>query len=189
MTENGGTPPQPADLVLSRAAQPAQHTPNIAKVTDDANARAAVKASTDAVIARQQQKQAAPAAAPTADVDTAAATTREDVESIEFPLLDGRAVVMAPVQGISLFYKVALICGEESGQAGMLLNNITKMLMAVRSINGVPLRALNNKVDVIQAMNEIGDNNLDLMMEAYQQHWPQPTKSDLRIVKKNLRGS
>lgn len=107
---------------------------------------------------------------------------REDVESIEITLPDGRVVEFGPPPGVSLTMRVATFPDLPQRAAPVL-----QVLLCVRSLNGEPVRALNSMVDMQRLSNQLGDSVIDLLARLYVDLWPPLTVSDLPTIKKNLR--
>ncbi len=112
------------------------------------------------------------------------AKPRENIESLEIKLPDGRVVVFGPPAGVALQMRIANLLGPD-------LNNFTAMMaramMSVRTIEGQPPGAIGNMVDVQRVANMLGEDAVDLLMLALNQYWPPVTVAELQIVKKNLR--
>lgn len=125
-------------------------------------------------------------AATQAAADTAAAAPakpRERVESLEIKLPDGRVVLFGPPTAVALQMRIAGLVGDN-------LNNFTatfaKTILSVRNIDGQPVPAVGNMVDVQRVANMIGEDGVDLLMLALNQYWPPVTIGELQVVKKNL---
>ncbi len=137
------------------------------------SAVAARRAQMQAKAAREHQEEpeAMPEAAP-----------REDVESVELSLPDGRVVEFGPPNGVSLTLRVATFPDMPPRAVGLV-----QVLMCVRSIDGQAQRPLNNMVDVQKLANTLGDPAIDLLATLYTELWPPLSPSDLPTIKKNLR--
>ena len=85
---------------------------------------------------------------------------REDIETIELKLPDGRDVVFGPPAGVSLTARVAiLMAGQPPSDA---LDLIARCCISVRSIDGQRPPAITSRVDVQKVANLLGDNSLDV---------------------------
>jgi len=107
---------------------------------------------------------------------------REDVESVEFVLPDGRLVVMGPPPGISLTMRI-LNMGTVAPAKAVLY----RVLMCVRELDGVKPEAVVDDITAQKLCNSLGDNNIDILSAVYQENWPGVRRGDLPKVKKNLR--
>jgi len=110
---------------------------------------------------------------------------RENVESLEIKLPDGRIVVFGPPNGVALQMRIANMLGNDLTQFNAML---VKSMLSVRSIDGQPPGAVTNMVEVQRVANLLGEDGVDLLMLALNQYWPPVTTAELQIVKKNLRG-
>ena len=112
---------------------------------------------------------------------------REDVAAVIIALPDGREVEFGPPAGVSLTMR--LMTGF--AQMPMTAANEVwlKTLMCVRTINGGAVRAVGNIVDAQKLANDIGDEALALLTEAYLQFWPPPRRADLKVIQKKMRGA
>jgi len=107
---------------------------------------------------------------------------REDVESVEFVLPDGRLVVMGPPPGISLTMRI-LNMGTVAPAKAVLY----RVLMCVRELDGVKPEAVVDDITAQKLSNQLGDNAIDVLSAIYQENWPGVRRGDLPKVKKNLR--
>lgn len=112
---------------------------------------------------------------------------REDIDSIDIPLRDGRVVTYGPPHGVSLADRIArMYSGREHSVTEYRL---TRILMGVRAIDGVPVRPIVNEIDRTAMANRIGDEAIDLLVYFDKEYWPPMTQADLPAIKKNLRGA
>lgn len=111
---------------------------------------------------------------------------REDVVAVVVALPDGRQVEFGPPQGVSLTMRIMTAFGQQ--QMSPTSEVRMKTLMCVRAIGGVPVRAIGNIVDAQRIANELGDEAIDLLTEAYIEYWPPPRRTDLRVIQKKMRG-
>lgn len=125
--------------------------------------------------------------------DPKPAPERENIESIEIPLQDGRVIEYGPPAGISLSDRIArLYSGRPATDGGpdpgLTEYRLTRLLMGVRSIDGQPV-AVNNLIDRTKLANRLGDQAIDLLNLFDSRHWPPLMESELPAIKKNLRQS
>ena len=109
----------------------------------------------------------------------------ENLESIEAELPDGSIVEFGPPSGISLSMKIIRILGERA--ANEVEANILRVLMCVRSIDGVKQSSITTQIDAEKLANKIGDDGLQILAALYRLNWKPVTTKDLKVVKKNLR--
>jgi hypothetical protein len=146
----------------------------------DAGVAADIKAKRALLHARAAQEDRPAVEVPTVDTAT---QPREDVESIEFILPDGRLVVFGPPSGISLTMRILNMGGNPSP----LKSTLYRVLMCVREIDGVRPELVVDDITAQKLSNMLGDNNIDILSGLYSEYWPGVRKSDLPLVKKNLR--
>jgi hypothetical protein len=120
------------------------------------------------------------------------APPREEIDSIEVPLRDGRVVEYGPPTGISLNDRIARLysgrpLADGGPDPGITEYRLTRLLMGVRSINGKPPPTMTNLVERTRLANELGDQAIDLLFHFDQQHWPPLRASELPIIKKKLK--
>jgi len=120
------------------------------------------------------------------------APEREDIDSIEVPLADGRIVDYGPPVGISLSDRIARLystrsLAEGGADPGITEYRLTRLLMGVRSINGKPVPTMTNLVERTRLANQLGDEAIDLLTFFDRQCWPPLQMSELPIIKKKLR--
>ena len=135
---------------------------------------ASARAAGEAAQLRERQETAVPPAAP-----------REDVESVEVQLPDGRTIMYGPPAGVSLSIRVAEFLGEQTQNP--VLAAITRIILCVRSIDGQPVRSPGSLLDVKKIAASLGDSTIDLLGLIHAETWPPITKDDLPVLKKNLR--
>ena len=123
----------------------------------------------------------------TAAGDDAVPPVREDVEAIELQLTDGRRVWVGPPPGVSL--KMRMMTGF--GHMSLSPQSETRIhaLMCVQSIDGVRVAPVVTMLDAQKLANDLGDNTVDILVEAYIQHWPPPRMADLVVIQKKMRGA
>jgi hypothetical protein len=107
---------------------------------------------------------------------------REDVESVEFLLPDGRLVIMGPPPGISLTMRIL-----NMGTVAPAKATLYRVLMCVRELDGVKPEAIVDDITAQKLSNTLGDNAIDILSAVYQENWPGVRRVDLPKVKKNLR--
>lgn len=119
---------------------------------------------------------------------------REDIDSIEIPLRDGRIIEYGPPAGISLSDRIARLysarsLAEGGPDPGITEYRLTRLLMGVRAINGRPVPPITNMVERTRLANQLGDQTIDLLNLFDNRHWPPLMASELPLVKKKLRPS
>jgi hypothetical protein len=120
------------------------------------------------------------------------APEREDIDSIEITLRDGRVVEYGPPGNISLSDRIARLYSARSladggPDPGLTEYRLTRLLMGVRAINGNPVHPVTNLVERTRLANQLGDQAIDLLNLFDNRHWPPLTEAELPVVKKNLR--
>lgn len=127
-------------------------------------------------------------AAADSDIDLAPpAAPREDVESVELQMPDGRKVLFGPPPGISLMLRVSQILGP--AVQDLMLNGLTRTLLCIREVDGKSPAPLRTAMDVQKAALRWGDPGLNYLMTVYAKYWPAVSVDDLPVLKKNLRES
>lgn len=124
--------------------------------------------------------------------DPVAAPVREDIESIEITLRDGRVVEYGPPTNISLADRIARLYSgrsfaEGGPDPGISEYRLTRLLMGVRAVDGRPVVSIANLIDRTRLANLLGDEALDILHHYDTRHWPPLTEAELPMVKKNLR--
>lgn len=120
------------------------------------------------------------------------APEREDIDSIEIPLRDGRVLEYGPPAGISLSDRIARLystrsLAEGGADPGVTEYRLTRLLMGVRSINGKFVPPITNLVERTRMANQLGDEAIDLLNLFDTRYWPPLRTSELPAIKKNLR--
>lgn len=111
-------------------------------------------------------------------------SAREDVESVEVTLPDGRVIEFGPPNGVSLTMRVATFPDVPPRATGLL-----QVLMCIRSVDGTIPRQMNSMIDAQKMANVLGDQAIDILATIYSETWPPVTTADLPTIKKNLRRS
>jgi hypothetical protein len=135
--------------------------------------------------AMRERNTAAPSQEPAQEA-AAVPEPREDVESIEIKLLDGRVVVLGPPKGVSMTMRIAMTIPEAT--TNPVIDRLARVLMSVRSVDEKQPRLIGNLVDLTRLANEIGDVGIDELHFWFEKHWGNLRISDLQLLKKNLRG-
>lgn len=126
--------------------------------------------------------------------DQEPAPEREDIESIEITLRDGRVIEYGPPGNISLSDRIARLysarsLAEGGPDPGITEYRLTRLLMGVRTINGKPVHPVTNMIERTRLANQLGDEAIDLLFIFDRRHWPPLRESEIPIAKKNLRQS
>jgi hypothetical protein len=164
-----------AELTISSSTRPARKIQQQTK-KNEALATAA---------ANMRERAAAAAAEPEA-APPEPPQPREDVESIEVKLLDGRVVLFGPPKGVSLTMRIALNIPEAT--TNPVLDRMARILMSVREIDGKKPIPIGNLIDLTRVANEVGDVGIDELFVWLQKFWGDLKISDVQVLKKNLRG-
>jgi hypothetical protein len=110
---------------------------------------------------------------------------REDIETIEFTAPNGQIIEYGPRHDISLVDRIArMYSGRDPTVAEFRL---TRILMGIRNINGKPPLTIVDEITRTKLANQIGDENIDLLMYYDRVHWPPLQQSELPVIKKVLR--
>jgi hypothetical protein len=122
------------------------------------------------------------------------APEREDIESIEITLRDGRVIEYGPPNNISLSDRIARLystrsVSEGGPDPGFTETRLTRLLMGVRAISGKTVPPVTNLVERTRLANQLGDQAIDLLYYFDNRHWPPLRESEIPIAKKNLRQS
>lgn len=120
------------------------------------------------------------------------APIREDIESIEITLRDGRIVEYGPPTGVSLSDRIARLfssrpLSDGGPDPGQTEHRLTRILMGVRAIEGKPVSPLSNLVQRTKLANALGDEAIDLLFYFDNLHWPPLTRTELPEIKKKFR--
>lgn len=108
---------------------------------------------------------------------------REDLDSIEIELRDGRRVLFGPVRMAS--FRLAEILGRQVNDPYSQM--LARTILSVRSIDDKAVRPITNLAEMKLIATEIGDDGIDMLWMGLQEYWPPVLKEDLRVLKKNLR--
>jgi hypothetical protein len=174
---------QPSKNGAAPAAPPAAKTrPQQGRRATEAEAEE-IRTRREALIAKARAEQEGPAAP---DL-TPPAAPREDVESVELQMPDGKVVTFGPPPGISLMLRTSQILGP--AVADLMLNAVTRTLLCVRVVDGKAPAPLRTAIDVHKASLMWGDAGLNYLTTVYAKYWPAVSVDDLPVLKKNLRES
>lgn len=110
---------------------------------------------------------------------------REDLDSVEFLAPNGLLIEYGPRHDISLVDRIArLYSGRDPTVSEFRL---TRILMGIRSINGTPPITIVDEISRTKLANQVGDENIDLLMYYDRIHWPPLQQSELPVLRKKLR--
>lgn len=110
---------------------------------------------------------------------------REDIESIEFTAPDGRVFEYGPRHDISLVDRITrMYNGRDPSVAEFRL---ARILMGIRSIDGTPPLTIVDEITRTKLANQVGDENIDLLMYYDRVNWPPLQQSELPLIRKKLR--
>ena len=124
-------------------------------------------------------------ATPPPDVPTDPPPVREDIESVEFTSPDGRVFEYGPRTDISLVDRIARMYNGRDPTISEF--RLTRILMGIRSIDGHPPVTIVDEVTRTKLANQVGDENIDLLMYFDRVNWPPLQQSELPVIKKKLR--
>lgn len=176
-----------ADAELTLSAKVAPPPPGAGPTREEKNAALAASA------AAMRERNAAAAGDGgeiwNADAVLAAAAAeakpRENVESIEVELTDGRKVVFGPPAGVSLTMRMATMFPQTA--VNPVLERVARVLMCIRSVDDRLPKPISNQIEMTAFANAMGDRAIDELGYWYDQNWGVIQIADLRLVKKNLR--
>lgn len=103
---------------------------------------------------------------------------------VQIKLPDGRTVTLAQPQAATAFI-IARILGPQDCQNSIAVG-YAKALMYVAEVDGRAVRQPTAMAEMQALANELGDYNVDLILQVFAQNWPQGV--DLPVLKKNLPG-
>lgn len=110
---------------------------------------------------------------------------REDIETIEFTAPNGMLIEYGPRRDVSLVDRIARIY---SGRDPTIAEfRLTRILMGIRNINGSPPVTVVDEITRTKLANQIGDENIDLLMYYDRVNWPPLQQSELPVLKKRYR--
>jgi hypothetical protein len=121
---------------------------------------------------------------PEGDEDVGAPREREDIESVNIELPDGRVIEYGPPK--AAYFRVSELLAGVRG-ADITMQNVVRLLLGVRAVDGQPVRQPSNYIEVRKLADKIGEAGIDMLGVASNEFWPPVTKQDLRVLKKNLR--
>lgn len=173
--------PKPPDLSKSSAA----------KMVEASNAAEQMRARR-AQIHKQAEIDAGGGGLPDLHGDPDPTPEREDIESIEFRLRDGRLIEYGPPTNISLSDRIARLYSARSfaeggPDPGITEFRLTRLLMGVRAIDGRPTRPITNLIERTRLANELGDQALEIIHVFDRKHWPPLQETELPLVEKKFR--
>jgi hypothetical protein len=119
------------------------------------------------------------------EMPTEPVPVRENLTSIEFTAPNGLEIVYGPRTDISLSDRIArMFSGRDYSLAEF---RITRVLMGVISVNGVPPQTIVDEITRTKLANQIGDEAIDLLLYYDRVHWPPLQAAELPVLKKNYR--
>ena len=140
---------------------------------------------------RQQAREDVAGTASPQPKDPTPAPPRENIETIEFSLSDGRVIEYGPPLGVSLQDRILRMYSGRAIQdggpdPGISEYRMTRVLMGVRTVAG-KAATCNDLVQRTRLANLIGDEGLDLLHYFDRLHWPPMTEAELPVVRKNYK--
>lgn len=109
----------------------------------------------------------------------------ENLESIDVELPNGMIVNFGPPSDISLTMRIIRLIGDQAAEA--LTNRVYRILLSVRSVDGVPVTPITNTIEADKLANRLGDAGLDVLSIVMLTYWKAARAKDLKILKKNQR--
>lgn len=175
MTESTRTFSVPADGKVPKPHNPAKPAPSPEEI---------------AAVQKRRRAQAEELAAKDAGVFAAAeeegrAQPREAIDFIEVELPNGRMVQYGPQPNVSRIMRAAMILGDQS--SNMMLDQIVKVALAVRAIDGQAVRDIGTLVQAQAIANKLGDEGLTMLVALDNEYWPGVRRGDMPAVKKTFR--
>lgn len=110
---------------------------------------------------------------------------REDIESIEFVAPNGMLIEYGPRHDISVVDRIARLYNGRDPTISEF--RLTRILMGIRSINGAPPLTITDEISRTKLANQVGDENIDLLMYYDRINWPPLQQSELPVLRKKLR--
>lgn len=110
---------------------------------------------------------------------------REDIESIEFTSPDGRVFEYGPRHDISLVDRIARMYNGRDPTVSEF--RLTRILMGIRAIDGKQPATIVDEITRTKLANQVGDENIDLLMYYDRMNWPPLQQSELPVLRKKLR--
>lgn len=110
---------------------------------------------------------------------------REDVDSIEFTAPDGTVLEYGPRHDISIVDRIARMYNGRDPTISEF--RLTRILMGIRAINGSPPITITDEISRTKLANQVGDENIDLLMYYDRITWPPLQQSELPVLRKKLR--
>jgi len=117
--------------------------------------------------------------------------TREDIDTIDVTLRDGRIVTYGPPRGISTQDRIVRMFSgrsptEGGPDPGVTEFRLTKLLLGVRAIDGRSV-SCNDLVQRTRLANQLGDEAIEFLFYYDKVYWPPLTAAELPAIKKNYR--
>lgn len=177
--------PATGDPILSLGASPAVKSGvfrDIAGTVADADAkRQAISDSHKATLEANRAEREKAEKSATEDLPP----MREEVESVEFELPDGRVLVMGRPPAGMMTYKLAQVLGDD--MQNQVLNSIVRSFLHIRTIDGQAPAVFNSRLEVQKFMDAMGEDAIDLITYVCQTNWRPVSVNELKIVKKTLK--
>lgn len=167
---------KPITLTINRAPD----TPIDSTMADAREATRQARAKLTDAVAEQKAESATPEVS-----DKVPYEPDEDLESVEVKLPNGLLVEYGPPRNISLTMRVIKLLGE-SAESGVTAG-IYRILLSIRTIDGVPAAPITSTIDAEKLANRIGDAGIDILTMVHHTHWKPLRLTALPVVKKNQR--
>lgn len=128
---------------------------------------------------------AGPGIDPQTDTPPPPPPVREDIESVEFTAPNGMLLEYGPRNDISVVDRIARLYNGRDPSISEF--RLTRILMGIRAINGVPPITITDEITRTKLANQVGDENIDLLMYYDRLNWPPLQQSELPVLRKKLR--
>lgn len=119
------------------------------------------------------------------ELDTPPPPVREDIESIEFTAPNGMLLEYGPRNDISIVDRIARMYNGRDPTVSEF--RLTRILMGIRAINGTPPLTITDEISRTKLANQVGDENIDLLMYYDRVNWPPLQQSELPVLRKKFR--
>lgn len=174
-----------ARLIINRNPDDPAKSAEPGKLTQAGRDADAIKARRRQIHDQAARDKSGVDANPPPDAPTDPPPIREDIESIEFVAPDGRTFEYGPRTDISLVDRIARMYNGRDPTISEF--RLTRILMGIRAINGQPPVTIVDEITRTKLANQVGDENIDLLMYYDRMNWPPLQQSELPIVKKRWR--
>lgn len=113
------------------------------------------------------------------------ATAREDVESIEIRIPNGKVISYGRTRGAAKALVIARIIGVQA--QAIMAPQVVEVLVNIRAIDGVPIKTPENMIQAQALLNTIDDDGYETLLVAHNHFWPPQRVDSLQVLQKRLR--